>query len=140
MRASAVRQAIIETLQSTLVESRARGSDTLSVHRHPTPPESVPSRTAMVSLTTAPTKSDLDTCDLFNVVYAIAIYYPAGTDTEDRIASDAERLYTPLWRLHESHADMVSSEPGEPSVEESMGMLTLRLELAITYRLDSTLI
>lgn len=140
MRASAVRQAIIEALQAVLTDSRARGSDTLSVHRHPSPPESVPSRTAMVSLLSAPTKSDLDTCDLFEVTYQVAIYYPAGADTEDRVAADAERLYRPLWRLHESHADMVSSEPGAPSVEESLGMVTLRLDLAITYRLDSTLI
>ena len=140
MRASAVRQAIIEALQGALVDNRARGSDTLSVHRHPTPPESVPSRTCMVSLSAPPNKSELDTCDLFEVTYSVAIYYPAGNDTEDRIASDAERIYKPLWRLHEAHADMVDSEPGIPTSDESMGMLTMRLDLRIQYRLDSTLV
>jgi len=140
MRSTEVRAAIIAALQATLVGSRSRGSDVLAIHRHPSPPESVPSRTAMVSLLSAPTKSEHDTCDLFDVTYQVTVYYPAGPDTEDRIAADAEQLYKPLWRLHEELAGMVSSEPGSPSVEESLGMLTLRLDVAVQYRLDAALI
>ena len=94
----------------------------------------------MVSLISGPTKSELDTCDLFDVTYQVSAYYPAGPDTEDRAASDAERLYKPLWRLHEDIDDMVSSEPGAPAVEESLGMLTVRIDVAVTYRLDSDLV
>ena len=140
MRASEVRAALIAAVQGATVDTRARGSDVMTVHRHPTPPESVSSRTCMVSLISGPTKSELDTCDLFDVTYQVSAYYPAGPDTEDRAASDAERLYKPLWRLHEGYAGMVSSEPGAPAVEESLGMLTVRIDVAVTYRLDSDLV
>jgi len=140
MQAPAVRQAIIDAITSTFVTSKARGSDVLAIHRHSTEPESVTSRTWMVSLTQPPTKSELDTCDLFESVYQCVGFYPAGVDTEDRVASDIERLYTPMWRLHESHADMQSSEPGLPSLENNPGMLVARFDLRIIYRLDSTLI
>jgi hypothetical protein len=140
MQSPEVREAIFEAITSTLVTGKARGSDMLAIHRHSVEPESVTSRTWMVSLTAPPTKSELDSCDLFEATYQCSGFYPAGTDTDDRIGSDIERLHSPLWSLHYRHQDIQESAPGVPSIERVPGMLIARIDLRILYRLDSTLL
>lgn len=140
MQAPAVRQAVIDAITDTLIGTRARYSDVLAIHRHPIEPESVSSRTWMVTLSAPPAKSELDSCDLFEITYQCVGFYPAGPDSEDRVASDLERLYTPMWRLHEDHADMQSSDPATPTMDAVNGMLVARFDLRIMYRLDSSLI
>ena len=140
MRASAVRTAIIDAVLATARDYQARADDAFAVLRTPQEPESVRSRTVMVKLLSGPTKSDVNTCDLFDVTYQLALFYPAGPDSEDRVAADLEQLYRPLWNLHRTYADMESSEPGPPSLDEGNGMLVARIDVAISYRLDASLL
>ena len=54
--------------------------------------------------------------------------------------ADLEQLYRPLWNLHRTYADMDSTEPGPPSLDEGNGMLVARIDVAVSYRLDASLL
>jgi hypothetical protein len=140
MRASEIRALIISTIEACTLDYKAAGADKFNVYRRALEPESVQSRTAMVKLLSPPTKDESNTCDLFTVTFQIIRFYPAGDTTEDRAADDTERLYAPLWRLHEQDADLESSELGAPSIEDVESMLIVRQDITCLYRLSADLI
>jgi hypothetical protein len=140
MRASEIRALIISTIEASVLDYKSAGADKFNVYRRAQEPESVQSRTVMVKLLTPPTKDEVDTCDLFTVTYQIVRFYPASDTTEDRVSDDTERLYTPLWRLHEQAEDLQNSELGAPSMEDVDSMLIVRQDITCLYRLSSDLI
>ena len=140
MRASEVRAAIADAVTTATSEGRARPGDAFVWLRQPQEPESVTSRCFMVKLLGGPTKSELNTCDLFDVVYQVVLFYPAAKDIVDRVAGDLEHQYRPLWNMHQDHDDMESSEPGQPVIDEAAGLIVARIDVAVSYRLDDALI
>lgn len=141
MRASAVRDAIIDAIEAATLDTKARGSDVIRVLRHAREPESVAERVAMVRLIGLPTKDDANTCDAFTVTYQVSVFYAPSDDIDDRIASDAERLFAPVWNLH-THVsgDIIEVSPGDGVVEENAGLVVARRDVRVLYRLDSSLV
>lgn len=140
MRASAVRDAIIDTIEAATLDTKARGSDVIRVLRHAREPESVAERVAMVRLIQGPDKDEANTCDAFSVTYQVSIFYAPSDDIDDRIAADSERLYLPLWRLHtDASGDILDATLGPLAVEENAGLVVARRDVQILFRLDSSL-
>ena len=140
MRASDVRRAIAKAVLGATSEGKASPRDAYVWLQQAQEPDSVNSRAFMVRLLNGPTKSELDTCDLFDVTYQVAIFYPAAKDVEDRVAGDLEQLYRPLWNLHRDYEDLESTEPSAPVIDEANGLIVARIDMRCLYRLDSTLI
>ena len=140
MRASAVRDAIIDAIEAATLDTKARGSDVIRVLRHAREPESVAERVAMVRLIQGPDKDEANTCDAFSVTYQVSIFYAPSDDIDDRIAADSERLYLPLWRLHtNASGDILDATLGPLAVEENAGLVVARRDVQILFRLDSSL-
>lgn len=140
MRASAVRDAIIDAIEAATLDTKARGSDVIRVLRHAREPESVAERVAMVRLIQGPDKDEANTCDAFSVTYQVSIFYAPSDDIDDRIAADSERLYLPLWRLHtNASGDIIDATLGPLAVEENAGLVVARRDVQILFRLDSSL-
>ena len=140
MRAAEVREAIAKAIIETTSEGKASARDGFVWLRQAQEPDSVNARAFMVRLLQAPSKSELDTCDLFEVVYQIAMFYPATKDIEDRVAADMEIIYRPLWNLHRGYAGLESTEPSPPVIDEANGLIVARVDMRCLYRLDSTII
>jgi hypothetical protein len=140
MRASQVREAIAKAIKEATSEGRASAGDGYVWLRQAQEPDSVASRAFMVRLLSGPTKSELNTCDLFDVTYQVAIFYPAAKDIEDRVSGDLEQLYRPLWNLHQDYADLEETTPSAPVIDEANGLIVTRIDMRCLYRLDSTII
>lgn len=141
MRASAVRTAIINALEGQTLDTKARAGDELRVLRTAREPESVTERCAMVRLIQGPDKDDANTCDAFEVVYQVSVFYAPSDDIDDRIAADAEQLYVPIWNLHtDASGDVLEAAPGPLAVEENAGLVVARRDVRVLYRLDSSLV
>lgn len=140
MRASAVRDAIIDAIEAATLDTKARSGDVIRVLRTAREPESVAERVAMVRLIAGPDKSAHNTCDAFEVTYQVSIFYSPSDDIEDRIASDVERLYASLYNLHTAAADILDCRPGVLSVSEDVGVVASRRDVTVLFRLDSSLV
>lgn len=140
MRASAVRDAIIDAIEAATLDTKARSGDVIRVLRTAREPESVAERVAMVRLIQGPDKDEANTCDAFSVTYQVSIFYAPSDDIDDRIAADSERLYLPLWRLHtDASGDILDATLGPLAVEENAGLVVARRDVQILFRLDSSL-
>ena len=140
MRASAVRDAIIDVIEAAALDTKARAGDVIRVLRTAREPEAVTERCAMVRLISGPDKSAHNTCDAFEVTYQVSIFYQPSDDIEDRIASDVERLYADLYSLHTANSDILDCRPGTLAVSEDVGMVAARRDVWVLYRLDSSLV
>lgn len=140
MRASAVRTAIIDAIEAEPLDHKARAGDVIRVLRSAREPESVTERTAMVRLLSGPDKTEHNTCDAFEVVYQVSLFYAPSADIDDRIAADGERLYQPLFNLHtDASGDIMNAQPGPQTISEDAGLVVSRRDVAVLFRLDSSL-
>ncbi len=138
-RASDVRQAVIDAIEGATVDTKASSTDVFRVLRQTREPTSVQERVFMVRLIQGPDKTEENTCDAFVVTYQVVGFYSTSKDVEDRIASDNERLYHPLWNLT-STTGIENSTVGPTYIEEGDNMIAARRDVAILYRLNSGLL
>tara|TARA_R110000824_G_scaffold11125_2_gene48372 strand:+ start:1489 stop:1911 length:423 start_codon:yes stop_codon:yes gene_type:complete len=136
MRASAVKTAIADSIESITVDSNVGGESFAYVDLGGREPGALSERAFEVELTgVAPTILITESAQI--VSFLVTIYYASYPQVEDRIADDAERVVKKMYRLFEQNADIFKTDFDEVSVAPSgimEGMLEAALPIAVTYR------
>ena len=136
MRASAVKTAIVDSLEAITVASNVGGESFTYVDLGGREPGALSERAFEVELTAvAPTILITESAQI--VSFLVTIYYASYPQVEDRIADDAERVVKKLYRLFEQNGDIFKTDFEEVSVSPSgimEGMLEAAVPLAVTYR------
>lgn len=136
MRASAVKTAIVDSIEAITVDSNVGGEAFNYVDLAGRDPGAISERAFEAELVGV-TPSILITETAQIVSFAVTVYYASYEAVEDRIADDAERIIKALTRLHDQNGDIFRAAFDEMSVAPSgfmEGMLEASLPIAVTYR------
>ena len=140
MRASGVRQALIDQIQAITPDSQATHRDrfvALDLRHKSDRGVTVSDRCFVVELAQI-TPSVLITPNTQTATYEIDVFYMAQDGVEDRIALDAERIVHALYSIHTQDADLYTAEIGPIAVNDTMyeNILSATTTVDVTYKTD----
>ena len=136
MRASAVKTAIVTSIEAITLDSNVGGEAFNHVDLGGREPGAISERAFEVELVgVSPSILITETAQI--VTFAVTVYYAAYPLVEDRIADDAERIVQAMTRLYQEDGDIFKAAFDGVDVAPSGfmdGMLEASLPVAVTYR------
>jgi hypothetical protein len=142
-RASTIRAAIASAITSANPDVRATIHD---VFRHmdggSEQVEVAPDRTFQVRLAAQPQRIEINNCDTWQAEWQVLFFYAASqSGVDDRMASDAERFWSGVERLHESVAGVMRVDifPGG-LLDGAPSTVISAFSVVVKYQLDTAVI
>ena len=142
-RAATIRRAIATAIEGATPDSRAHVDDRF---RHldagSIDPDSAPDRVFTLTLAAQPQRIEVNNCDTFRVEYTATFFYAAmQAGVEDRIASDAERIYAKVERLFETTPGVMRVDVAPVGLTEaSPSAVTSAFSVIVIYKLDAAVV
>lgn len=142
-RAATIRRAIATAIEGATPDSRAHVDDRF---RHldagSIDPDSAPDRVFTLTLAAQPSRIEVNNCDTFRVEYTVTMFYAAmQAGVEDRIASDAERIYAKVERLFETVSGVMRVDVAPVGLTEaSPSSVTSSYSVIVVYKLDAAVV
>jgi hypothetical protein len=142
-RAATIRRAIATAIEGATPDSRAHVDDRF---RHldagSIDPDSAPDRVFTLTLAAQPSRIEVNNCDTFRVEYTVTMFYAAmQAGVEDRIASDAERIYAKVERLFETVSGVMRVDVAPVGLTEaSPSSVTSSYSVIVIYKLDAAVV
>lgn len=140
MRASGVRQALIDQIEAITPDTQATHRDrfiALDLRHKSDRGVTVSDRCFVVELAQI-TPSILITPNTQTATYEIDVFYMAQDGVEDRIALDAEQIIAALYSIHAQAADLYNADIGPVAVNDTVydNVLSATLTVELTYKTD----
>lgn len=142
-RAATIRRAIATAIEGATPDSRAHVDDRF---RHldagSIDPDSAPDRVFTLTLAAQPQRIEVNNCDTFRVEYTATFFYAAmQAGVEDRIASDAERIYAKVERMFETTPGVMRVDVAPVGLTEaSPSAVTSAFSVIVIYKLDAAVV
>jgi hypothetical protein len=142
-RAATIRRAIATAIEGATPDARAHVDDRF---RHldagSIDPDSAPDRVFTLTLAAQPSRIEVNNCDTFRVEYTVTMFYAAmQAGVEDRIASDAERIYAKVERLFETVSGVMRVDVAPVGLTEaSPSSVTSSYSVIVVYKLDAAVV
>lgn len=142
-RASTIRAGIVTAIRAAVPDSRAHAEDKFRfLDAGAMDFDAMPDRTFVLQLASQPERTNVNVCDTWRCEFRLIFFYAASqAGVEDRIAADAERIYGPVERLHETVAGVMRcdiSPAGLVPAGDNCVMSTW--SVVVQYQLDSAVV
>ena len=142
-RAATIRQAISDAIEAVIPDTRATRLDVFRfLDAGSEQFEQAPDRTFQVRIAAQPQRIEVNNCDTWRVEYQVVFFFGAAqAGVEDRIASDAERIWGSLERLFETVAGVMRVDVAPLGLAEAGPSAVISLfSVVATYQLDTAVV
>jgi len=141
VRASGVRAAVVTAIEAITPDAQASGRD---IFRHienaARTGTRAPDRVFFVDMSDLPNRANLLTVDAYKISLMITVLYSVAPGaTEDRVASDAERISNALINLAAQNADLYAADITPLDMTETDNAIESRTLADVTYRLTGVI-
>jgi hypothetical protein len=142
-RASTIRAGLQTAIAAALPDTRAHVEDRFRfLDAGAVEFEQMPDRTFVLQLASQPERTNVNVCDTWRCEFRLIFFYAASqAGVEDRIAADAERIFGPCERLHETVTGVMRCDISPAGlVPAGENCIMSAWSVIVQYQLDSAVV